>query len=204
MPRKGIFKPALRGIPERNKLVEANRGLIGKVVSKLPPFVIKCYGSEEDACQEAIIPLIRAAELWNESSGYKFSTYACLCIRCYLLDRQQSGMLFRIPDYILWRKIRAGDSRVCVYSVGDGNDAFTLLEKRSFDEERDLDGESEKLRLLINELSDERMREIVRLRYWKNETLEQLGVLFGLSKERIRQILQLAHIELAKLLERKV
>jgi RNA polymerase sigma factor (sigma-70 family) len=70
-------KPAVRGLAERNRLVEANRRLVPWVVNKFfphPPELI------EDRIAAGYQGLIRAAELFEESKG-AFSTYAVIWIK---------------------------------------------------------------------------------------------------------------------------
>jgi RNA polymerase sigma factor (sigma-70 family) len=67
-------RPSLRSVDERNRLVEANLRLVPWCVKRWFPT------TDEDAFQDRVqagnLGLIRAAELFDEGKGIKFSTYA--------------------------------------------------------------------------------------------------------------------------------
>lgn len=65
---------------ERNKRVEENLKLVSHALSLLKvPW-------NEDYFQQGVLELIRCAENYDESKGYKFSTYATKCITLKLKD----------------------------------------------------------------------------------------------------------------------
>lgn len=83
-------------IEERNKIIEQNHGLVISFLSKnhlTDNSVFDYYGA-------ACIGLIRAAEMYDESLGIAFSTYAITCIDKSI--RNEYAKLHRkmeIPDY---------------------------------------------------------------------------------------------------------
>lgn len=67
-------------IEERNKRVEENLKLVSHSLALLKvPW-------NEDYFQQGVLELIRCAEKYDESKGYKFSTYAVKCITLKLKD----------------------------------------------------------------------------------------------------------------------
>lgn len=67
-------------VEERNKLVEDNLKLISYSLNLLK------VTWNEDYFQQGVLELIRCAENYDESKGYKFSTYATKCITLKLKD----------------------------------------------------------------------------------------------------------------------
>lgn len=86
------------GLRARNHLVAHNLRLIchtwGRHRSALPGF----GESTADALQEAAISLVRAAEKFDPSRGYSFSTYACHWLRQgFGYHERQFGRMVRLP-----------------------------------------------------------------------------------------------------------
>lgn len=67
-------------IEERNKRVEENLKLVSHSLALLK------VQWNEDYFQQGVLELIRCAENYDESKGYKFSTYAIKCITLKLKD----------------------------------------------------------------------------------------------------------------------
>ena len=79
-------------ITQRNKRVEENLKLVSHALSLLKvPW-------NEDYFQQGVLELIRCAEKYDESKGYKFSTYAVKCITLKLKD-------YIKRDYVLKPKL---------------------------------------------------------------------------------------------------
>lgn len=89
-------KDSLRSEAERNAIVEANLGLIGGVIARRPG-CRDLHDTYEDAYQSGLLGLIRAAELFDESRGCRFSTYAEKWIWQSILRAGRSSQLVRIP-----------------------------------------------------------------------------------------------------------
>lgn len=67
-------------IDRRNQLAIENKGLVAAIANEY-----RRSGMDiEDIKQEGYIGLLRAAELFDESRGFKFSTYAHWWIRCFI------------------------------------------------------------------------------------------------------------------------
>ncbi|MFN9071626.1 MAG: sigma-70 family RNA polymerase sigma factor, partial [Cyanobacteriota bacterium] len=74
-------KDQRRGLRARNKLVAHNLRLIGSTWHRHRNGLPGCSEATADALQEAAIALVRAAEKFDPSRGYPFSTYASFWIR---------------------------------------------------------------------------------------------------------------------------
>ena len=94
-----------RSVEERNNLVTTNMGLIGVAMNKLvnQMTVYSVIRNNDDARQEAFLALIRAAELWDETKGFKFSTYAVQCIVNTLLRSPAIQPIVPIPARFRYR-----------------------------------------------------------------------------------------------------
>ena len=79
-------------IEERNKRVEENLKLVSHSLALLK------VQWNEDYFQQGVLELIRCAENYDESKGYKFSTYATKCIMLKLKD-------YIKRDYVLKPKL---------------------------------------------------------------------------------------------------
>lgn len=73
----------------RNEYVNSNLDLVYYVAHQLR------VGKDEDACQAGMYGLILAAERFDESKGFEFSTYACKYIRGYILSHLNTNKMIR-------------------------------------------------------------------------------------------------------------
>jgi RNA polymerase primary sigma factor len=151
----------------------------------------------DDALQEARIAAIEALENFDPTLGYRFLTFACRKILWRLNRIKETGGTIRTPTYANLAKcspdayalasnawgMRSLDAPTAATGrpMRDGikveNDPAREIERRE---------ELERLSGAFNVLTT-REREVIRRRMGE-ETLEQIGERFGLTKERIRQI----------------
>lgn len=91
---RGVTVPALT--PAQQAMVEANTGLVGFVLRRrrCPPEMW------DDQFQDGLIGLMRAAQLFDPSKGYRFSTYAVGWIRAGLQkgERNFQGRSYRVAQ----------------------------------------------------------------------------------------------------------
>lgn len=144
MPRS---LPSQRGVEERNALVEANVRLVPWVVQRF------AYTSDEEAFQQRVaagyLGLIRAAELFDESRGFKFSTYAVGWIR-QALQRAQSEALIRVPECAKARGVQ--EARVVSLDAPRGEDDRATIGDLIAAPEDDRSEELAQLRELLAQL----------------------------------------------------
>ena len=78
----------------QQELVTANMGLVYHIFHKLKDNSWK-WGHEQDLVSEGMVGLVKAAKTFDPSRGYKFATYATMCIRnemfIYLRKLRQIG-----------------------------------------------------------------------------------------------------------------
>lgn len=140
----------------------------------------------DDLVNVGTLGLIRAGKKFDPELGYAFSTYAAVWIRSFIqryLD--DHARLVRIPVHVVGdaeKRAALPPERVVwldgfdddVVGKADGG-ADEALERR--DVER-----------LIDSIKSERTRRMVRLRYFQECSLKQIGAEFGVSRERARQL----------------
>ena len=158
----------------REYIVEKNMGLVYSMIAR--------FGSrnvdEDDMLSDALFALARAVDRFNPWRGYRFSTYACNVIARALMRRgkQESHYRKRFPvqhDVSFERPARSPDDQTELYverlqralhgNLGD----LTELESR----------------ILAQRFPAQREDRL---------TFQEIGDAIGLSKERVRQIQNIA------------
>ncbi len=223
-----------RGRSAKETMIMANLRLVLHIAK---PYVGLSDLSLDDLFQEGVIGLMRAADKYDHTLGYKFSTYATWWIRQSitrsLADR---GTTIRLPVHVyddVLRLKRAHkllgqahpERRTSMAELADelawtidkvhfiqqiaafvpasldeginGYDDLTLMEMLVSDfpsPEEHLD-QADLARCIDDALSGlkERESKVLRLRFGLSDsghgaTLEEIGQMFGLTRERIRQI----------------
>lgn len=156
--------------------------------------------SHEDVIQVGRMGLMRAAEMFDESKGVKFATYARWWIDAYIKDWCFNQLrTVRIPRSSALKRWKAGKSTVLhalsidsgFAPVDNGNEG-NVLDSLGFhvhqdDEIQDTEHLHARLRSAIRGLP-KREAEVLHGRFFQDLTLAELGDKFKLSRERIRQI----------------
>jgi RNA polymerase sigma factor (sigma-70 family) len=150
--------------------------------------------SVEEINSAGTLGLCKAARKFDPSKGCQFNTYAVWWVRQSIAECMYAVLPVRPPSHIL-EKLDSitDDRRKCVtqclvrtYRVEghyDGED-FPFLA----DDAHAIPWEDrETLREAIAQLP-ERLREIVRMRFWEGKSLEECGYRVGVTKERCRQL----------------
>lgn len=183
--------PDKRSRAERDALVEQWLGLPTFVAKRLDNLLKARHFDREDAKQIGMIALIRSAELYDESHGYKFVTYATNAIyntmmrevlrTCDIVRVKYNNHRTKNPRIIeaVKQARKRVKSLISNYS-SDKNSWHPMIRDPEWPDEWPLDQ-------CIGEL-DERMQTIIALRYFKGLTLEETGKELSLTKERVRQI----------------
>lgn len=220
-----------------SNLVEANKNLVWKIVKRYSSFATVGF-DRDDMYQVGVTGLLKAAEKFDISLGYQFSTYATWWIRQTITRGIANySTLIRIPVHYrekmkkfinteneLWNKFARPPTAFEISKemkepieiinnlrfyiaqsnldsldrlVGEGKN--TALSELILDEDNNTpDEEYNKIELrntiddfFLEELS-EREIEVLRYRLGFNDdqtmTLEEIGKIFNLTRERIRQI----------------
>jgi RNA polymerase sigma factor (sigma-70 family) len=211
----------------RKKIIEHNLKFVISIVRgyKIP------RNEEEDAINEGVLGLIKAAEKWNPELS-AFTTYAKFYIDQQILQFINNHRNIKIPQYLLdeLKHVKQGikilednNQEISVANLAKLTgkpeskienilSAKTFCEQNTFSindhsndneeinfydiESNELSPDMELLEkediqdaiTSINRILNKREREILELYHKENKTLEEIGLVTSLSKERVRQI----------------
>lgn len=182
-------RPARRSPQERNQLALANDRLAWQTVRKLPPGLVTLLGGDDECGQIARLALLRAADLFDDTKGYKFSTYAVNCMRGNLLSALERAPLIHGP--LGGQEPQRPIPRVHLADLNNWQDKAPTAEEVASRSER-----VERVRQAIDRLP-KRQRQIITGRL-AGQTLEECGQNLGVTKQRVRQLEQQAHERLAR------
>lgn len=140
-----VQRRRMEGTAAKNDLVAANLRLVTSVASKLDKSrSLSTPGiTLDDMVQEGSFGLIRAAEKFDASRGFKFSTYATWWIRAYVMrSLTMQGRCIKVPSSVVDEYIRI---RKAIRTLRDG-------EKKPTDEQvaNKLGITPAKLRFVVN------------------------------------------------------
>lgn len=178
--------------------IEDHFGLIGMVLKRYHALQDMTY---EDLFQEGVFGLMRAAERFDPSRGVTFGTYAVWWIR-QSINRaiQNKGRCVRVPvhkqESVSKSKERVPSTVSLHVPVSNKENASDSqwIDMVSNPEPEDAEEHGLDHRLLEEGLAmlKPRERDILRRRFGldddKDETLEQIGAEYGITRERIRQV----------------
>lgn len=147
-------------------LCRDNMGLVYDMIRRIAPWINRESAEYDDFVSAGMNALVRAAQRFDASRGFQFSTFACTCI--YNQVRRDCGLDSRRRP-----KLKVVE-----------------LDKARERGKRDDDPHSETVEVVDMLLSQlpERMRDVVVLRVFERMTLEQIGRMYGLTRSRIEQI----------------
>lgn len=166
----------------RNKLISANLKFVASIAKQYQGRGL----SYSDLIAEGNLGLMKALDKFDGERGYKIISYSVWWIKQTILEalsKRNASDAEDLPyDY---EKQGFGDEDDCREATGDDrylNDGFEVIREKE---------QSEAVNLLMEYLS-QRERNIITKYYGldgsKPKTLEEIGMEYGLTKERIRQI----------------
>jgi RNA polymerase sigma factor (sigma-70 family) len=180
----------VRTIEERNQLAEANLALAYGEARRWCKHYANCVasiGSVEDVESIALYELVRCAGKFDPSTGFKFSTYAVVCVRLRLCREAQRGGLIRLPARMTPEKREAvrGKLATCSLDTLMADTAWSPPAREAEDTGDTVDAEA-MIRLL-----PERERYILRRRA-NGATLDVISGELGCSRQYVQQVEQQA------------
>lgn len=172
----------------RNKILEAHLKFVFDVAKKYSGRGL----AMQDLISEGNMGLIKAFEKFDESKGVKFISYAVWWIRQSISEAIEKNGLIKTTSI----EELPGDCHFCdrgIPDVEDDDGDYTMQFSDETDVELD-DMETEQkhtVSVLMEKLSD-REKDVIELYYGLNGkkvlTLFEIGVKYGITSERVRQI----------------
>lgn len=159
----------------------------------------------DDMLSECRLAVTQAVTRYDAERGMKFSSYAMFFVRnvCFEVVRSQRWTInlpiVRNPDKAkkYGGKLRTQSTMLVAQ---DGEEYEMTIP--SWDPSPDF-LEQERLRVLYRTVLTDRERDIIESRMYREQTLEEIGARYGISRERIRQLEEKAFLKLRTYLERK-
>ncbi len=194
-------------VEDRNQMVLDNLGLVWsafyKCMAKIPG--LQRVGEKEDFIQAGYETLMKTAEKFNPSKGFKFSTYAYTSICKAMLRMFNVSGLIRTPEPQDVRsdgpRRRARSKARRWYSLS-GKESHFCHRGTRVDQIPDPSAETPETTLqeaertppailaerATSRIQNPRWREAIYLYFLEDRTLEDTGASMGVSKERARQL----------------
>lgn len=175
-PEEEATLASKKDITSRNKLVEANLKFVVSVAKQYQGLGL----SYEDLIEEGNIGLIKAAEKFDETRGFKFISYAVWWIRQSILQALNAYELVRTPDKNIYQRLDD--------FIGDSYDReVDFLEDRDFvptisDARTIVDN-------LLKNLDNPRTKEIIKNLYGidtEEKSKGRTAQLLGIAEETVR------------------
>ena len=182
------------GATERmGELWERVAGLIKWKAKRIMAVLEGCPGRGvefEDLCQSGYLAMVAAVNTFDPAAGSAFSTWLMYHLKNVFADatgyRTQNGRQEPLNNYISLDTPLTDDA--------DSNDLMDVVADPAGLQWRESIEESVWRKQLQEAVGaalstvPEQYREILHLRYWENMTLEDVGDLRGISRERVRQM----------------
>lgn len=165
----------------RAKLIEHNLRLVSHIIKKY----YSSYGSSDELLSIGSLGLIKAVDSFKHEHGTRFATYGARCVQneilMYFRSKKHTGVEVSINETIDIDK--------------DGN-PLTYLDIMSSEEtmaeDIEMKGYMEKVLEFVDEVLDEREREIIILRYGLNgnvpKTQREVAAYLGISRSYVSRI----------------
>ncbi len=219
MPENGYVRTIFEPGEEQRLYAQIHEGTLeqrqaarNRLVSGYYPMVVKLARSShfvhpsqwEDATQAGMLHLLNAAELYDPSFGYKFSTYAHTAVRNGVIQwaRRETKQTSKSDAHGKRRSVVRETDLYCRPYKGS-LDKQIIAKDHGNVEATEVGQSMVQVESMLRYLPD-REREIIASRYGlaghAKETLKAIGLLLGITKERVRQLQNHAHNKLSKLI----
>ena len=179
-------KKSIRSIEERDTLVKQWSGLPRYCVNRFRGFLKKNNIDIEDAEQECCLALIRCAELWDESRQppVMFKSYAIKAMDQMLLKfGEQPGVISLPRRYCK----KYAHERVAARHVSQLTNDSVWLQAVEHDNELETEEAKQDIAVAVATLPP-RHRRVIEMRFWKQQSLNQIGRIIGICPEQVRTI----------------
>lgn len=175
-PEEEATLASKKDITSRNKLVEANLKFVVSVAKQYQGLGL----SYEDLIEEGNIGLIKAAEKFDETRGFKFISYAVWWIRQSILQALNAYELVRTPDKNIYQRLDdfIGDSYDREVDFLEDRDSVpTISDARTIVDN------------LLKNLDNPRTKEIIKNLYGidtEEKSKGRTAQLLGIAEETVR------------------
>lgn len=159
----------------REKIILSNLRLVIKRAKKYNGLGAQYSLSLGDLIQYGNIGLLRATETYDCKRGFEFSTYATRVVRNAIIAGIRS-----VQRHSREQTVSNEDKDFLKYTP----DTQSVLPENS----SEVLEKKKKAEKIFNMIGSERARNIIYMRYFLKCTLEEIGVAWNLSRERVRQI----------------
>lgn len=170
--------------------IEEYRGLVCTLANK---YARKSGLDVEDLIQDGMLGLLQAASKFDPSKGVQFATHAWWWVRAAIARSvaKMRSLADGCSRYVIVKRI-SHQAPLSLDAPGHDETRGTLGDTVSTDADSpdQMLGDAEEMRLLrfrMDELS-ERTRTILKLRFFEEMTLSEVGATVGLSRARVGQI----------------
>ena len=139
----------------------------------------------EDLLSAAWVGVCKAASRHDPARGASFKTYAMIRARGEMIDAFRNEHVANRGLGVLWYNVDWGDYEGMARFSTPAAEHGTKLPAEVFD---------------AMERLDERTRKMLRLYFWEDKTMKEVGVAFGVTEARVSQILGKAKEKMRKAL----
>lgn len=200
---------------ERDDLVASFVPMVLKIASKVAD-IRNCRQDLHDLFQHGIIGLLSAIRLFDPDKNVKFITYAYTCVWRYITRAIDVETLISTPAHLTYAAYRGIENKNSddefdrrLRAVVNAMRIETIPAEFDFAEPRRPIHEPDRFEPLHRSLDKlpERARKLLTARFGLDgkggHTLEEVGKMFGISKERARQIQNKALRSIRKCLDKR-
>ena len=139
-------------------------GLVGKITSKFVRLQLGQRLDETEEWGDGMVGLVEAGKAFKPELGFKFSTFAYLCIRHAILKGKSYRDSHQRPTYSL-------------------DDTITVADKKTIN----IDAE-DLVQTIFQHMQNHRMKQVLRRNVMDGVVLKEVGVEMGICDERVRQL----------------